>query len=164
MSPRASLLFLGLAMAMGLALFPLKYRVQELRDELARLHADIAAENQAIHVLKAEWSHLNDPAVLRALAQKHLGLDRLQAKQIGSLEGLPLRGASLVADQTTGNLASNPAAPTASKTPVRAARPAPPPPPMAAKVVEQRFEVEEDITGIDEGMMGEEPEGEGAAR
>ena len=48
--------------------------------------------NQAvktIHVLKAEWSHLNNPSRLRKLANKHIALNPVQAEQIINYSALP---------------------------------------------------------------------------
>jgi cell division protein FtsL len=60
--------------------------------ELARLNAEIAKEGEAIRVLKAEWSYLNQPERLQALARKHLALAPTNPNQIVVLASLPLRG------------------------------------------------------------------------
>ena len=85
----STLLFLLLAGALSLALFVLKYQVQDLEDELMQLNRTIVSDTQAIHVLKAEWSHLNDPARLRALSERHLNLSPVHPVQLGTLEDLP---------------------------------------------------------------------------
>lgn len=86
-----TLLFLICAGALSLSLFALKYQVQDLRDELDQINQAAAEDRQAIHVLEAEWSHLNDPARLEALASRHLGLSRVKGRQLGTLEDVPLR-------------------------------------------------------------------------
>ena len=60
--------------------------------ELARLNAEIVKEGDAIRVLKAEWSYLNQPERLQALARKHLALAPTNPNQIVVLASLPLRG------------------------------------------------------------------------
>lgn len=61
-----------LAVGVGVGLFLLKHEVQSLEDDLNRINRDIQARQESIHVLKAEWSFLNDPARLRRLAETHL--------------------------------------------------------------------------------------------
>jgi len=71
-----------LAAALGFSLFLLKYEVQSLEDELIALDKTLINDRQAIHVLKAEWSLLNDPERLRVLSEKYLGLKPLSASQV----------------------------------------------------------------------------------
>lgn len=84
---------ISLLLAGGLAgvLFSLKYEVQALEAELQDLNRSIAADRDAIHVLRAEWSHLNDPTRLKSLAERHLDLVPVQASQFGSVATLPMR-------------------------------------------------------------------------
>ncbi len=66
------------AMVVGVlvvALFMLKHQVRALEEQLAHINRQIGDEQQQIHVLKAEWSHLNDPARLKELAKRHLNLE-----------------------------------------------------------------------------------------
>ena len=85
MMRRTTVLFLFLAAALSLALFSLKYQVQDLEDEFVALNRSIAAERRAMHVLEAEWSYLNDPARLGPLAARHLGLRPVESEQLGTL-------------------------------------------------------------------------------
>lgn len=62
--------------------FTLKYEVQDLEGEFSHLSRSIKRERQAIHVLNAEWSHLNDPARLRQLAHEQMGLVSLNASHL----------------------------------------------------------------------------------
>jgi len=87
-----TVLWMGLAGAVGFGLFQLKHEVQELEDEMFRLNRTIVAEQQAIHVLKAEWSYINQPQRLQALAARHLDLQPMKPTQLGDLADLPLRG------------------------------------------------------------------------
>ncbi len=85
MMRRTTVLFVFLAAALSLALFSLKYQVQDLEDEFVGLNRSISAERRAMHVLEAEWSYLNDPARLGALAARHLGLRPVESEQLGTL-------------------------------------------------------------------------------
>ncbi len=85
MMRRTTVLFVFLAAALSLALFSLKYQVQDLADEFAGLNRSILAERRAMHVLAAEWSYLNDPVRLGALAARHLGLRPVESEQMGTL-------------------------------------------------------------------------------
>ena len=92
---RSTLLTTILAASTGLALFVVKYQVQDLEDTLTQINREIASNRQAVHVLKAEWSHLNEPNRLRFLAARHLDLGPLENGQFTTpedlLEQLPAR-------------------------------------------------------------------------
>ena len=82
---QSTLVLILLTVAIGVGLFLVKYRVQGLEGELNNLNRDIASGRERIHVLKAEWSHLNQPARLRDLAERYLGLGVVEPDQIGTL-------------------------------------------------------------------------------
>lgn len=84
---------LCLAAAAGAAvfLFHVKYEVRALEDELAKTHRAIFDHQEAIQVLRTEWSYLNQPGRIADLASRHLGLRPIRASQIVRLEDLPLR-------------------------------------------------------------------------
>ncbi len=85
MMRRTTVLFVFLAAALSLALFSLKYQMQDLEDEFVGLNRSILAERRATHVLEAEWSYLNDPVRLGPLAARHLGLRPVESEQMGTL-------------------------------------------------------------------------------
>ena len=78
------------AVAVGLV-FQIKYAVQHLEDQLAYAQARIHNDREALHVLRAEWSYLNQPERLAALATTQLGLAPLSPEQLVRLEDLPFR-------------------------------------------------------------------------
>ena len=78
------LLFAG----MVFAVYHLKAQVEEREKELARIQRDIDSEREAIQMLRAEWSYLNQPERLRRLGAARLGLQPVAAKQMSSLERL----------------------------------------------------------------------------
>lgn len=71
------------------ATFIMKNRVQNLEKELAQINDGISEDIKTIHILKAEWSHLNNPERLRVLAEKHIDLRPVQAEQIINYASLP---------------------------------------------------------------------------
>jgi cell division protein FtsL len=83
-----TLLFLLIAGAISIALFSVKYQVQELEDDLRSLNRSITMEWQSIHVLNAEWSHLNNPERLRKLARWHLGMQPIDPAQMTNFKGM----------------------------------------------------------------------------
>ncbi|HEY6335722.1 MAG TPA: hypothetical protein VI113_07540 [Alphaproteobacteria bacterium] len=91
MMQRATWLWLAFVLGLGFALFQLKYRVQGLEEKLTRINREILQNEETIHVLKAEWSYLNQPERIEALARKYLGLRPLAGKQYGTFDDLPMR-------------------------------------------------------------------------
>ncbi|MBT3237536.1 MAG: cell division protein FtsL [Rhodospirillaceae bacterium] len=88
MMGKTTLLFLLLAGALSVALFSVKYQVQDLEEELVGLNRSITSEKKSIHVLKAEWSHLNNPQRLDRLARKHLGMKPVEPDQMKTFDGV----------------------------------------------------------------------------
>lgn len=81
MMRRSTTLWLILATCAGITLFVIKHEVQEREDRLNTLHAEILANQEAIQVLKAEWSYLNRPERLQRLVRalnEDRPADRLQ--------------------------------------------------------------------------------------
>jgi hypothetical protein len=90
---RASYFLWGvLAVAVGSSLFLLKYKVQDLEDQLHASQAQIARDRSAIKVLQAEWTYLNDPERLRRLSAEHLGFGPARKDNIIDVNALPFRG------------------------------------------------------------------------
>ena len=83
-----TLLFLLLAGAISVALFSVKYQVQDLEDDLDSLNRSIIMERQSIHVLNAEWSHLNNPERLGSLARRHLGMQPVDPARMTSFKNM----------------------------------------------------------------------------
>lgn len=91
MMGRGTLLWILLAVTVGFGLFHVKYKVQTLEDDLKRLHAETTKEQEQLHVLRAEWSYLNQPSRLQELSARYLPLEPLDASQIGAFDQIPLR-------------------------------------------------------------------------
>lgn len=95
---RGTVVWLSLAIAAGVGLFHVSYRVQSLEDELVQVNRDILRQRETIHVLRAEWSYLNEPSRLAELTRRHLTLAPLSANQMMRIEDLPLRLPPLIAE------------------------------------------------------------------
>ena len=87
-----TLFWIGLAVVAGYATIQFKYDVQALERELVQLDSKILRHQEAIHVLKAEWAYLNEPARLERLSRSYLDLSPLRGSQIVDLASLPGRG------------------------------------------------------------------------
>jgi cell division protein FtsL len=92
----STFLFACIAGAIGIGLFFVKHEVRDQEARLAELNQEIRREQEAIHILKAEWSYLNDPARLRQLSEKFLSMRVMGPAQITSLTG-PRRDATATA-------------------------------------------------------------------
>ncbi|MDP3371834.1 MAG: hypothetical protein Q8S21_02965 [Candidatus Paracaedibacteraceae bacterium] len=64
--------FLTVSFCVGMVLFRIKYEVIALEQHNVRVKTDIQLNKNAIHILKAELTHLNDPKRLQTLSQKYL--------------------------------------------------------------------------------------------
>ncbi len=87
----STLIWMILIVVAAFGLYGVKYRVQFLQEESVNLERTLREENEALHVLQAEWAYLNRPARLQALAREHLALNPVQGKQIAELESIPMQ-------------------------------------------------------------------------
>ena len=83
---QTTVLTILLAAVMSVALFYLNFEVTELEDELDSLNEKIISDRETIHVLKAEWSHLNDVNRLRDLAKRYLEMQPTAPVQVKQAE------------------------------------------------------------------------------
>ncbi len=96
----ATILIVLLAASLSLTLFVVKYQVQDFEGELVEYNRALTDDRQAIHVLKAEWSYLNQPARLRNLAERYLGFAAIETRQVGTVdEFFPILPAPLPAEE-----------------------------------------------------------------
>ncbi|CAO5680646.1 MAG: hypothetical protein HEEMFOPI_00538 [Holosporales bacterium] len=65
--------FTTIAMLVGIILFRLKYEVLALENTHLQIQRSIEETKESIHVLRAEWAHLTDPARIQKLSVKYLG-------------------------------------------------------------------------------------------
>ena len=86
-----TLIWLALASLAGVGLFQVKYRVQSLEKDLGQINRQILGDQEAIHVLGAEWSLLNEPARIADMSRRHLELTPFSAGQLARFSDLPER-------------------------------------------------------------------------
>lgn len=72
-------------------LFQVKFKVQQLHVDSLELKRQLAHEKDSIHVLKAEWAHLNQPERLHRLSQKFLNLVEVKSDKV-----LPVKPGSII--------------------------------------------------------------------
>lgn len=79
---RSTSLFLVLSLIIGCILFKVKHEVVEIEQKISKTTQQIRREKENMHILKAEWSHLNEPQRLKSLAQKFLDIAPMKTEQI----------------------------------------------------------------------------------
>ncbi len=84
-----NIVVLAITVMFAFGLYKLKYNTSISEDQLVQLQRDIEQEQRALRVLKAEWSHLNRPERIQALAVKHLALKPLDPGQILEIKDIP---------------------------------------------------------------------------
>ena len=76
--------------------YKIKYESTLQAERVAKLRAEVRREQDAIALLRAEWSKLDRPDRIQELAQRHLTLKQLETRQYDTLDRLPERPAELV--------------------------------------------------------------------
>jgi cell division protein FtsL len=76
--------------------YKIKFEATVQAERVAKLRAEIGRERDATAALRAEWSQLDNPVRIQALAQRHLALKPIEPTQIDSLDKLPERPPELV--------------------------------------------------------------------
>ena len=127
----ASLLWLALVAVTGFATFKVKYAVQDIEEELNKVRRQTIAEQQEIHVLRAEWTALTQPERLADLNRRFLSLAAVTPKQLQhKIDEIPLRlvpePEPVIAAAPAPEPATAPATAVPAATPGAAAAPVPP--------------------------------------
>jgi len=92
--------------AVGYAMFQVKYEVMQQEQTLAGINKQIADDRDQIRVLNAEWSYLTRPARIEELSARFFHLGNVSAAQILPLDAVPERadaGATLAPPPVTAN-------------------------------------------------------------
>ncbi len=88
-----SMIWLGVIVLTGVVVFSVKHEVSALEEQLLKTRKVTAQDRDAIHVLNAEWSFLNQPTRLADLSRRHLPqLQPIPTGQFGDaarLDALP---------------------------------------------------------------------------
>lgn len=82
------LTWVGLTIAASLALYHTSDRVNALDQQLRSLNAQIESEQESLHVLKAEWVYLANPARIEAEVKGHLDLQPTDTHRVASLRDM----------------------------------------------------------------------------
>lgn len=84
--------------ALAFAVFHVEHRVEMLHAELKAINKMVKQDKEAIHVLDAEWSYLNQPQRLKHMSTEHLSLTSMRADQIKSVNDIPFQDDIVVQD------------------------------------------------------------------
>jgi len=76
--------------------YRIKFDSTRQAEHLAKLRGEIRRERDAIGALRAEWSELDAPKRIQALAQRHLPLKPIEINQYDRLDHLPERPFDIV--------------------------------------------------------------------
>ena len=76
--------------------YKIKYESTLQAEKVDKLKAELRREQDAIAVLRAEWSKLDRPDRIQDLAQRHLTLKPVDARQFETLDRLPERPVDIV--------------------------------------------------------------------
>jgi len=87
-------------LCVGMILVSTTQKVTDKRQELAQLTTDTLEEEEALRVLQAEWSYLNQPERLEKLNNQYLSLVPMTGKQFARLDNFENR-APVVTDPET---------------------------------------------------------------
>ena len=91
--------------------YKIKFESTRQAERLAKLRMEIRQEQDAIAALRAEWSKLDTPSRIQALANRHLSLKPIDPRQFDTLRDLPERPPDLVPPNSAdpiGSLLENP--------------------------------------------------------
>ncbi|WP_075217158.1 cell division protein FtsL [Mongoliimonas terrestris] len=84
------------------AVYDMKYEAEIAAANVARLQRQIAQEQEAISLLKAEWSVLTQPSRLQDLVTRHadiLDLQPMKPEQVGTLADIPPKPVEIPAEE-----------------------------------------------------------------
>ncbi len=90
------LLVIGVLVFAAAYVYRIKMESTARTERVLRLHAEIREQRDAIAVLRAEWTKLDAPLRLQGLAERHLALKPLNARQYDQLKNLPERPPNFV--------------------------------------------------------------------
>lgn len=104
-------LLVGLMLVGAGVVYDFKYQAEKAASSVSKVNRKIDAERDAIAMLKAEWSLLNQPKRLQDLVQRHrtyLELDPLDPTQIATLDDIPFKPAVPAGDRSVPGAAGAP--------------------------------------------------------
>ena len=128
------------AVATAIGLFTVKYKVQDLEEKIDRTNQKIIESQQATHILRVEWAHLNEAERIEKLAIKHLKLEPASIKQVVRLDSLksdsqpPRRDSPLPSPPRTGNDVPSSSLPGGGRVAAEAGSPSPASAPPSGRI------------------------------
>jgi len=87
-APSSLFFWFALIIATSIGLYHTSDRVHALDAQLRTLNTQIADEQKSLHILKAEWVYLANPARVEAEAHRHLALAPTATKRVTELADL----------------------------------------------------------------------------
>ncbi|MBI1274612.1 hypothetical protein GC177_01410 [bacterium] len=79
-------------MAVLFLTFQLSYKVQQTDDNISRLKHLVKQEQQALHVLDAEWAYITRPERLKELAEQYTGMQPVIHSSLITISAIPANG------------------------------------------------------------------------
>jgi cell division protein FtsL len=76
--------------------YKIKFESTRQAEQVAKLRGEVRRQRDAIGALRAEWSELDTPRRIEALAQRHLPLKPIEVNQYDSLDHLPEKPLDIV--------------------------------------------------------------------
>jgi hypothetical protein len=90
-------LFMVAALVLAAAdVYKIKFESTRQAEHVSHLRGEIRRERDAIGALRAEWSELDAPQRVQALARRHLALRLIEINQYDNLDHLPERPLDVV--------------------------------------------------------------------
>lgn len=86
-----NILVIAALVAAAAYVYKIKFESTREAERVAKLRMEIRQEQDAIAVLRAEWSRLDTPARVQDLANRHLSLRPIDPRQFDNLRNLPER-------------------------------------------------------------------------
>ncbi len=80
---------LGMALMICAVLYGVKHEARLTERNVSHLAGDIAQERELLRLLEAEWALRTEPDRLQRLADRHLDMAPVNARQIVTLETIP---------------------------------------------------------------------------
>ena len=91
-----NLIVIGALILAAAYVYRVKFDATVQAERLAKIRSEVRHARDAVATLRAEWSELDNPARIEALAKRHLPLKPINATQFSSLDQLPERPPQLV--------------------------------------------------------------------
>jgi cell division protein FtsL len=105
-----NILVIGALVTAAAYVYQIKFESTRQAERLAKLRTEIRQEQDAIAVLRAEWSKLDTPARIQQLAKRHLSLAPVNPRQFDTLRNLPERPPDVLEVPATSSISAAPRA------------------------------------------------------